>query len=1252
MAESKFLKWQDKNGDMLPDECPTFPPAEDACLTCSPNPLAIVPKWRNRDQNSPFLNEKLCLYQITYSTAEKTTGFEEGMSTEEADEALKEMWDRYEAFAINSLLNFYDKDNSEESIEKVKIAIEHTSYDLDANPGSRLKLLYSVDFDTIANLPVREEEEEEEDEPGDKVVEYNAHDMLISNIRVRKGLNLHGRYLKVFRAIEGGNLKFVDNNKIFNLEDYGDDGIWWSSGQLGEVMNDLDSWLNDKGYNIANTGAFGGFLQEKVTKLEFTFDPEYTIKKLKIYTEACAEKPKKYNKSQLSGLRKGYQSWKDKTAVAYFAQMGEMESALTSREEPPWLDFIREYTYPEVYSTKAEGFEEPGERTITGCVADALANEAKELGQDILDAAFSIGDAIAYAFHKNLCRKDPGEVSADNIELGYSFGFNPDEFSGTPSDSWNAAMNGGIMMQAYKELDKRDAAFANFCLSMLTFRQTGSPLQMLDSLWAEGFERIKICGLLDLCLEAMQCLFKGLTLEEALASVLRAALKSMSITDFGELFVGLSPEKQAELDALVKQKIESGDVFAPGSENQRQSDALKNEELAEGTPFIGSYTVVHPWENKELLEKEAEYKRDNSQNDQIATAAPFSNDGEQTTRRSLAQKLEKGAGARDDLDPSLIMDAYLLAILETFSDNLLGLLDELNKFPGAQIIALILSTMDCPRPALFNPGIPDFIKSLGLPICRNKNEIVMPRFENPFLYIPKLKDIFNTIMEILKRELIRLVIKICILILVKLCEIIGNAICKALETVGNIAGSLPALVTGRKTLHGVIKETICGPDADDETINDTVVQLVGDLGVGGQAMANPERALSFAEDLSASTTRSEMINAFLGDPSTTFLKIGHGIIENEYPDYLDALPNERALGRFFTNVANVMPAKARKELKMTLDMFPEDADLPANPTLCATPEQIEDFESLRCDLLAGRASPEQCEAMFKDYRGTLLEDLDDVAAITQQGMSTMMMEALPPVFSDPGCENGMLPFEPDEAVATATGALKTDADKMRTAFSEDMLGNGGLFTTQKNWGFMNMVLSDTMAFPYTAHTRYTFNNPAAVDFYVDPGEVPAVNAGDPFDWRPDPAPIGRQEGAYPRYVAEWLMYQFKGCMASSTKTDSLGSFSEHVPPAGSDLAKGTDNGNISFEFKSTNDSKAAKKIRKSFEDLGFIDFLGFTNVDLLNMPEFGYNTELDVAFRRQQVVIKQLARKKTPDITLLFKDNAKGLRHGPSVIQQ
>ena len=67
---SKFLPLQDANGDGLNDVCKDeFVVVEEkVCVNCKPNPRAIVPDWTKRINFAPFLNEKVCKYQITYTT--------------------------------------------------------------------------------------------------------------------------------------------------------------------------------------------------------------------------------------------------------------------------------------------------------------------------------------------------------------------------------------------------------------------------------------------------------------------------------------------------------------------------------------------------------------------------------------------------------------------------------------------------------------------------------------------------------------------------------------------------------------------------------------------------------------------------------------------------------------------------------------------------------------------------------------------------------------------------------------------------------------------------------------------------------------------------------------------------------------------------------------------------------------------------------------------------------------------------------
>lgn len=1292
MAEkSKFLKWQDANSNMLPDECPNDgPPIVNKCLPCAPNPWATVPKWKKLTQTEPFLNEKLCKYQISFLTKDITLRIaadrpEDGDIVKEwVEELFNNYLDNWSQNAadglpfdwlkkepsdpgqprpgvIEALLSWKNKAINEESIKKIKENVEFTEYYLAPNPGSYVQLLYSVPYEILENLEDWSAPDEPEPEPGDITVKMNVHDMVMNNIKVRKGLYMYNRYNKVYQAIEGAVLKFKKDGRIFNLEDYGEYWPWDQDSHLAGCMSELDDWLNGYDINIPNTG-WPHWFTESALEVEFRVTGKYKLKSIKVWTDRCNERPIYFGRRKVRNLKRR-KSWKDPTAVAFFLQMADIERELSARVEKPWLEVLKMYTYPEIEASQpinVETMPEAGDNlgnNIPSCIANALGNEFKELGQDIFDEVFSIGDAVAYAFHKNLCRYSAAEVSSDLADVGINFGIKPkiaDDITDDKTTIWAAAT-----MQAYATVDPRDQVFANFCLRMLSIKN-GSPLQMLDDIWANGFERIKICGLFDLLLGAVECLTKGISLQDALMVMLKNAFKAMTAEEYGKLFVGLEPSKQDELDKLVRKNLESGKTFNhlinnvvtdyktdPGTTSTNTAPAKLTPETSQ--PFFGKIKFTKPWENKEFVKSQKDGSRDNGMGNMVpppGVSASRSGSPPTPTRRTLAQKLDFGKVAKDELDPNTVMDAYIIALLELYSDNLLFLLDRLNDFPGAQIISALLSTLDCPMPPLFNPGISDFLKSIVFPFCRGKSEITLPYMEHTAIWWPKLMDIWGLIYELLKHILIQLIIKIIVLILVKICQIIGDAICKALEVVGTAVASLPSVLAGNKNLFNVIKESICGKDASDEEIESVVVQLVADLGVGGQALSNPERALSFAEDLGGATTQTELLSAMSGDPSVTFLTIADQIVENGYPDYRDALPNERAIARFFKNIGFLVPAEMRHEIKTGLGWLGPTDETPVNPSMCATPEDIEAFKSLRCELLEGRATPEQCEEMFNKFRGGILEDLDEVTHILQQGIGNTIADQLPPIVSDPGCDNGIMPYETDSMIKSATTSADSDMKKLQLAYSRDMLGGqSGFFGGggDSKWGLLNMMLCDTLGNPYTVHQSKTENDSDFVDFYT--------GWGDDQDWVQKimdesdnglmPAGLSsvtEQRGAYPKYVGEWLMYQYQ--MAGGEPSQELKDLG--LTGVMSDLA-------ASISFVSTNTPQAKAKWGVSFDNLGFGGGLfGDQDVDFTDLPQMGYKTRPVADYDNEKVWFIKAPRKDEPDIKLVFKDNAKGYRFGPN----
>ncbi len=1235
MSESKFLKFQDADNDGLIDACDDeIVMTEVPCKApCTPNPSAIIPNWKTRTIEEPFLNEKKCLYQVTKVTRYTNTGPESTIrsgNSYDIDNALRERFDEFVEEALESILTYYEKDDSDESRSKVLADMKYEKFDLDARPHSRLKLLYSVPFETIYELPeaAPEPDEEEDEPPGVVKVRMNAGQSTTHILTVRKGLNLYGRLLKVYRGIGEGNAYFVKDRTVFNLEDYGDDALF-GSGILSNMWNGFESFLDSKGFRLP--GEFFGVFSsdERITKIEFVFD-NYKLIKLKLWTIECGNKPHVFGKKRLKPLN-AQGPWKDKTACAYLANLPKMAAQLNARVQLPWQEFIKQYTYPKVFFDIKEQNAQP---TIGSCLTEALADEFKELGQDIMDEVFGIGDALAYLFRKNICRDSIQDSLADDLLIGTYPGEKPPDIT---------KMFGMAQEQAFMKLAKDDNVFVILCAAVIASTTKFGPAKSaLERIHRFGLQRIKVCGLFDLLMDVIQCLTGGLTLDEALRSLVNSALGNMSIELFGVLFQDLPADKRTELEAKVREALE------------------------EGGGIVGE--IPKPWEVQEIIDAEREQlTKDNFE----GTVPPpdYKPPTEGKYERTIVEQYDNGISQIQNMDVDNVMQVYVVAIIELYNDNLLELIDELNKFPGAQIVASIIGLLDCPTPPLLNPGFDDFIKSLVFPFCRNMQEFTIDRivFENPLQYLPTFTDITKAIWDAAKIVITYLIFQIIMLVMMKICEIIGNAICGALELTGDIVAALPAAIAGKKNLTDVIRESICGPDVPDDTVEDTLVDMMSQLGLGAAAFANKADTVQFGLDLSAATTERELSEALLGQPSAAFLEIVDQLVEFEYPQFRDALPNRASIGRLFSNVGNITPVSYKAQLEDFLAQVPDNELTPANPSMCANPEQIQRFKELRCEILEGRASPEQCHEMFCDMREDMLEDLKDLGDILQGGLSNHVKKNLPPLVGEPGCDDGVFPYESAQQTAVATQVLKGNLDMLKMDFATDMLGNGNFWNTDASWGFMNMVLSDTNGNPLTAHHRKAFNNKEYVNFATNLPNGGEATSGF-FSFFQSSQGFSGQIGQFPYYVAEWMRRQFLNAGYPESEYDGAvikpGFYG--LRDVGMDLKK-------SMTFSSTNNSTGPRDFAIDFEDLQYNNLFGSMTqgVNLFMIPDFGYNVGVRVRNSTDEVIVTRKTRKGNGvgaradgdagsgrhvetaervgcDILLDFRDNAAGMRLPPT----
>ena len=1216
MAESKFLPFQDVDGDGFNDSCKEEVRIEDVkeCPTCTPDPNAIIPIWYNLTEYEPYFNGRECQYQITITTTESNTGYTDGMSDSEAQSALNNIYDAYSDQAIEFLLLSYDKNDTEGTRSFIKENLEYTDYYLDPRQFSKLKLLYSVPIEVLDAIGESDSEEESETEAGDIEFTYSGDEIAILALKIRKGLSLYNRYYKAYQFTQEESLRFLDDDRVFNLGNYGDFGFGNSS--MKSLIDDLGAFFSKYNYSIPGTD--GLFLKGRnvVTEATFTitFDQNlsrYVVKKIEFFYEACGSKPIVWGQKRCNDLN-SKQAWKDQTAVYYFSRMKEMETDLTAREPLPWLDFVIKHTFPEVYSAGGDNL--TANLSAGSCIASALAEEGKQLGQDILDDVFGIGDAIAYKFHESLC-KSVSEAKRENrftADLDFSLEVRTLVAVGN-LDEAEQNMKAMALEQAYAELEQGKQPFLNLCdtiliggsssldkinfISCFAGGSTGSSTDFdINQLWELGLDDIKLCGLYDALIDVINCLMSGLTLEESLSKITESALRGMSVTNFGDLFVGLPPDKQAELDALVKQKLESGDIFKEGSTNQEISDAIA----------AGNISALPPWEDNDAGSE--------SLND--TTGANSSNQQTQQEKRTLASQLDP-ASAANKLSSSIVLEAYIQAMLEVYGNNLLELVDELNRFPGARLISNIIALVDCPVPPLFEPSIIDFIKEIDLPFCENIDDLTFPNFQNPFVWLPLRFDLTASLFAAIRCTIQVTIMKILIKLIVKICQTLGNATCNRLELAGDILSNSPQLSTGRQNLVNLIRESICGENAASEDVDNTIIDMVASLGVGSAALANTEQTLQFAEDVSSSLTQAELTQLILGQATDETLSIIDSLIEYEYPDYRSTIPNRQAIGSFFGNMGKLMPADFRDSLDQSLGNILDDS--PANPSICLDPALVENFCETRFSILEGRASPEQISQMCDNSRG--LEDLGDFANVLDciskpDGIACYLQQQMPPLVSDPGCNNGIIPYESEVASQSTTFAIGGDFEQLQVDYSKDMIGNG---PGEDNWGLINMMLSDTMGIPLTAHTRRAILRPNYVDGYgtfsPTDAQMAAIFLTNPLlGLALTPFIADFQRGAFPTKVAAYLQEEMN------------------------------DIGN-SITTNINNEVSEEEQWSLSLKELGMDGIFG--SVDLLGIPDLGYNVDvqpIESDGKIEEVQFTYLPRKAEPDLSFTYYDNAKGLK--------
>jgi len=690
----------------------------------------------------------------------------------------------------------------------------------------------------------------------------------------------------------------------------------------------------------------------------------------------------------------------------------------------------------------------------------------------------------------------------------------------------------------------------------------GSGLTMYAKLYKNVFSRLTFCGLLGLMMAGLECIFAGLSFADAMMIMIKAAFKEMPPYSLGKLFIGLPVDKQLAIEEKVKKQLKElnmssfVDMKSVMAANQKMQggaaadlaqeqadEMLKEVEDLKNQFAAGTITKeVHDRKVDDLnsrLERGTEWLQEQNENVaenmrktmDPANASGVDSQGNPTGGAGASSDKTLGKTTGDIIAP--ILKAYVDAIIEIYSENPEELLEELNKIPGAALIARTLLLTRCPRAPLFHPPIFDFLKGFDFKFCTNGKVPIMPAMR-PIDWV-SWKYLIKYLVKKAIEEILALAEKLLLLIVIKIFQSVYNAICKLMQTGVNIAAtSVANAIKGESTdVYRILVESFCGPQPDPEEVAGVLTDIFAASGasispaggapgagqyIGQQSIIDSERdgeagpgadaygraadndVVDFMKTIFSDLNQKEAID-LIGGRSTpdTIQAVANLAKINPNPAIQNFGTNPDNIAETFRNISVILPEGAIAKVdELQNQLEAEDLLLPLNSSFCASDKEVDDFyEAMKLNV-ADRASPEQAANLARaryDEQVKLAQDLGDLISGPMINPSDF-----PRVFEQPdpkksrtdpddpcagtgdGMPDSLLPREPAEITALSDDAVNKMFDAIEAAYTRDLMGTRGIF----NW-----VLTDSIGVPYLRHVQKVdniqkyVNSRQEVEYYLD-----------------------------------------------------------------------------------------------------------------------------------------------------------------------
>jgi len=415
-------------------------------------------------------------------------------------------------------------------------------------------------------------------------------------------------------------------------------------------------------------------------------------------------------------------------------------------------------------------------------------------------------------------------------------------------------------------------------------------------------KKLTLCNVQSLTINAIQCLFSGVTQEAAFKKIVESALKAMDVDVMGFFIQGLPPAKQSELREMAREKWANMPMpweegYSAGSSQDANPylrylgtskdqgvEALKdrlNTELAEierqiedkniqlnlggesdleATQFLeddlAAMFGVTTDENATLQEvQEAEERRFklNLEIDQLERAR---NDVQEQLEKFKEEDFSKlpperqqeliEAQTKDQGTLGTALGDIQSELIDMYIENMLDvvgvdeLMSHLDRFPGGQLVQRYLNQVGCAFQGLHNPPVKSFLSTLSFDPCGDGNiGLGFPEQIKDFDF-RALKPWRKDFLKILRNKFIDKLETVLTQILVKMIVKLIQTVDDALcKHINSVGQFYSGLLTGNdQGLDEAVKDAFC-PDADEDLDKIKENLFNTALGKGGSGLQAP-----------------------------------------------------------------------------------------------------------------------------------------------------------------------------------------------------------------------------------------------------------------------------------------------------------------------------------------------------------------------------------------------------------------------------